>query len=157
MTAIRGLKQEMGRLKNIMEHPDYGREAVIMPSESTRLWYTRLYLDRAKQAVFMCRQKRNRKQRCLIPAFRLFAMSLSYHPNTCNKIIRIYCTKFRIHTDNRTFTARDNVNTQVSHVLKSINLDKSYEKGTLRILLGKENIQSDAIKIADSLIRILKH
>lgn len=51
MTAIRGLKQEMGRLKNVMEHPDYGTEAVIMPSESTRLWCTRLYLDRAKRAL----------------------------------------------------------------------------------------------------------
>lgn len=51
MTAIRGLKQEMGRLKNTMESPDYGSEAIIMPSESTRLWCTRLYLDRAKQAL----------------------------------------------------------------------------------------------------------
>lgn len=51
MTAIRGLKQEMGRLKNIMESPDYGIEAIIKPSESTRLWCTRLYLDRAKQAL----------------------------------------------------------------------------------------------------------
>lgn len=51
MTAIHGLKQEMGRLKNTMESPDYGSEAIIMPSESTRLWCTRLYLDRAKQAL----------------------------------------------------------------------------------------------------------
>jgi hypothetical protein len=51
MTAIRGLKQEMGRLKNIMEHPDYGSKAIIRPSESTRLWCTRMYLDRAKQAL----------------------------------------------------------------------------------------------------------
>lgn len=51
MTAIRGLKQEMGRLKNTMESPDYGCEAIVMPSESTRLWCTRLYLDRAKQAL----------------------------------------------------------------------------------------------------------
>lgn len=51
MRAIRGLKQEMGRLKNTMEHPEYGSEAVIMPSESTRLWCTRLYLERAKLAL----------------------------------------------------------------------------------------------------------
>jgi hypothetical protein len=51
MTAIRGLKQKIGRLKNIMESPDYGNEAIIIPSESTRLWCTRLYLDRAKQAL----------------------------------------------------------------------------------------------------------
>ena len=51
MTAIRGLKQEMGRLKNTMESPDYGSEAIVMPSERTRLWCTRLYLNRAKQAL----------------------------------------------------------------------------------------------------------
>lgn len=51
MTVIRGLKQEMGRLKNTMESPDNGSEPIIMPSESTRLWCTRLYLDRAKQAL----------------------------------------------------------------------------------------------------------
>lgn len=50
MKAIRGLKQKMGRLKSIMEGPDYGSEAVIMPSESTMLLCTRMYLDRAKQA-----------------------------------------------------------------------------------------------------------
>lgn len=51
MTAIRGLKQQIGRLKNIMESPDYGNGAIVKPSESTRLWCTRMYLDRAKQAL----------------------------------------------------------------------------------------------------------
>lgn len=51
MRAIRGLKQKIGRLKNIKESPDYGSEAIIKPSESTRLWCTRLYLDRAKQTL----------------------------------------------------------------------------------------------------------
>lgn len=41
----------MGRLKNTMESLDYGSEAIIVPSESTRLWCTRLYLERAKQAL----------------------------------------------------------------------------------------------------------
>lgn len=50
LTAIRGLKNEIGRLKNTMEHPDYGNEAVMRPSESTRLYWTRLYLERAKEA-----------------------------------------------------------------------------------------------------------
>lgn len=50
LTAIRGLKNEIGRLKNIMEHPDYGREPIMRPSESTRLSCTRLYLERAKEA-----------------------------------------------------------------------------------------------------------
>lgn len=51
MTVIRGLKNEMGHLKNIMEHPDYGTEAIICPSEVVRLSCTREYLERAKQAL----------------------------------------------------------------------------------------------------------
>ena len=50
MTAIRGLKQEIGRLKNTMEGPDYGAELMVHPSEDTRLHWTREYLERAKQA-----------------------------------------------------------------------------------------------------------
>lgn len=50
MSAIRGLKQEIGRLKNTMESPDYGQEEIVRPSESTRLHWTREYLERAKQA-----------------------------------------------------------------------------------------------------------
>lgn len=50
MTAIRGLKQEIGRLKNTMESPDYGKEPIMHPSEDTRLHWTREYLERAKQA-----------------------------------------------------------------------------------------------------------
>lgn len=51
MRAIRGLKPEIGKLKNIMESPDYGSKAIIKPSERTRLWCIRLYLDRAKQTL----------------------------------------------------------------------------------------------------------
>lgn len=51
MTAIRGLKNEIGHLKNTMEHPDYGEQPIMHPSESTRLWCTRLYLERAKEAL----------------------------------------------------------------------------------------------------------
>jgi len=50
MTAIRGLKQEIGRLKNIMESPNYGLEPIIHPSEDTRIYWTREYLERAKLA-----------------------------------------------------------------------------------------------------------
>lgn len=50
LSAIRGLKNEIGHLKNTMEHPDYGSEPIIHPSESTRLWCTREYLERAKMA-----------------------------------------------------------------------------------------------------------
>jgi hypothetical protein len=50
MTAIRGLKQEIGRLKNIMEGPEYGIKEIVHPSEDTRLHCTREYLERARQA-----------------------------------------------------------------------------------------------------------
>lgn len=49
MTAIRGLKQEIGHLKNIVEHPNY--QCTMHPSEDVRLWCNRLYLERAKQAL----------------------------------------------------------------------------------------------------------
>lgn len=51
MSAIRGLKNEIGHLKSIMEHPDYGSELIACPSESTRLRCTREYLERAKVAI----------------------------------------------------------------------------------------------------------
>lgn len=51
LSAIRGLKNEIGHLKNIMEHPDYGSELIACPSESTRLRCVREYLERAKVAL----------------------------------------------------------------------------------------------------------
>ena len=50
LTVIRGLKQEIGRLKNTIESPDYGVKPIMHPSEDTRLHWTREYLERAKQA-----------------------------------------------------------------------------------------------------------
>lgn len=50
MTAIRGLKQEIGHLKNSMENPDYGVKPIIHPSEDTRIYWKREYLKKAKQA-----------------------------------------------------------------------------------------------------------
>lgn len=49
LSAIRGLKQEIGHLKKVLEHPDYA--PTMYPTEDTRLWCTRLYLERAKQAL----------------------------------------------------------------------------------------------------------
>lgn len=49
LSAIRGLKQQIGRLKNIMEHPDY--QCTMCPAEDVQLWCARLYLERAKQAL----------------------------------------------------------------------------------------------------------
>lgn len=50
MTAIRGLKQEIGHLKNSMEKPYDGMKTVIHPSENTCIYWSREYLDIAKQA-----------------------------------------------------------------------------------------------------------
>ena len=50
-SAIRGLKDEIGRLKNIMENPDYGSEPLVHPAEDVRIWCNRMYLERAKQAL----------------------------------------------------------------------------------------------------------
>ncbi len=50
LTVIRGLKQEIGRLKITMESPDYGVKPIMHPSEDTRLHWTREYLKRAKQS-----------------------------------------------------------------------------------------------------------
>ena len=42
MTAIRSLKREISRLKNVIEHPEY--QCMMHPSDETQLWCFRLYL-----------------------------------------------------------------------------------------------------------------
>lgn len=44
---IRSLKREMGHLKKMIEHPDYNHMVKTCPGEDVRLYFTRLYLDRA--------------------------------------------------------------------------------------------------------------
>lgn len=51
MSSIRGLKNEIGHLKNVMEHPDYNSKKAMCPKESASLWCTREYLKRAKIAL----------------------------------------------------------------------------------------------------------
>jgi hypothetical protein len=51
LRAIRGLKREMGHLKNVMEHPDYEKYPHIHPSEDVQLSCTRMYLEEAKRAL----------------------------------------------------------------------------------------------------------
>lgn len=55
-----------------------------------------------------------------------------------------------------TGSACDSVNTEISHVLKAIDLDEQYAKGTIRISLGKNNTQEEAIQIAQALVKIIK-
>lgn len=54
-----------------------------------------------------------------------------------------------------TGSACDSVNTQVSHILRAIQLDKSYAEGTIRISLGKDNTEEEAIRIASAIKKIL--
>ncbi len=54
-----------------------------------------------------------------------------------------------------TGSACDSVNTQISHVLKAINIPERYAKGTIRISLGKNNTLDEVNTIADVLISIL--
>lgn len=56
-----------------------------------------------------------------------------------------------------TGSACDSNNTQISHVLKDIGLDDDVAKGTIRITLGRENSEQDAIEIANSISSILKN
>ena len=49
MTAIRSLKREISRLKNIAEHPEY--QCMMHPSESVRIMCLHEYLERAKMAL----------------------------------------------------------------------------------------------------------
>ena len=54
-----------------------------------------------------------------------------------------------------TGSACDSKNTEISHVLKAINLDETYAKGTIRISLGKNNID-DIEAISTALISIIR-
>lgn len=52
MTCIRTLKKEIGHCKKVLESPEeYPDEINMDPQPDTRLWCTRLYLERAKQAL----------------------------------------------------------------------------------------------------------
>ncbi len=55
-----------------------------------------------------------------------------------------------------TGSACDSQNTQISHVIKAINIPLEYAKGTIRISFGRYNTESDAEAIAEALINVLK-
>lgn len=55
-----------------------------------------------------------------------------------------------------TGSACDSVNTQISHVIRAIGVSEEYAKGTIRISLGRDNIESDAIAIANAIAGVLK-
>ncbi len=49
LSHIRGLKSQIGHLKNVMEHPDYPNQPHSKPSENTLIWCHRLYLEISKK------------------------------------------------------------------------------------------------------------
>lgn len=51
MTAIRGLKQEIRRLKSTLENPDYDDSAIIHPDKFAYIYWTRVYLEKAKETL----------------------------------------------------------------------------------------------------------
>lgn len=51
LSAIRGLKNHIGHLKNVMENPNYGAKPIIRPSEGVQISCNRLYLQRAIKAL----------------------------------------------------------------------------------------------------------
>lgn len=55
-----------------------------------------------------------------------------------------------------TGSACDSVNTQVSHVIKAIQVPTEYAAGTIRVTFGTENTEEEAATIAEALINILK-
>lgn len=55
-----------------------------------------------------------------------------------------------------TGSACDSVNTEISHVLKAIDLDESLAKGTIRISLSKGNTEEDIQTIVVALTKILR-
>lgn len=55
-----------------------------------------------------------------------------------------------------TGAACDSIKTNISHVLSAIRMDHEFAKGTIRISLGKNNTESDVIKIVRSIITLMQ-
>ncbi len=54
-----------------------------------------------------------------------------------------------------TGSACDSVNTQVSHVIKAIDVPKEYAEGTIRITFGADNTEDDVNQIANAIIQVM--
>lgn len=55
-----------------------------------------------------------------------------------------------------TGSACDSYNTNISHVLQAIRLNKEYAKGTIRISLGKDNTMEEIKIVAEEIIKIVQ-
>lgn len=54
-----------------------------------------------------------------------------------------------------TGSACDSINTQISHVLRAIQLEEKIAKGTIRISLSKDNTKEDVLEIAKAIKKII--
>ena len=54
-----------------------------------------------------------------------------------------------------TGSACDSINTQISHVLRAIQLEEKTAKGTIRISLSKDNTKEDVLEIAKAIKKII--
>ena len=55
-----------------------------------------------------------------------------------------------------TGSACDSVNQRVSHVIEAIGVPMEYAEGTVRITMGADNTEEEALEIADAIKGILK-
>lgn len=122
-TVIRGLKQEIGRLKNIAEHPEY--QCMMHPSEAVRISCSRDYLERAKQALVEAGG-------CYVPsAAEKKAMEFDANIPYISKVV-FSLGGYRKGCETRTYTiGRDKIHTDIEHslFLKPSNLDDSEIEG----------------------------
>ncbi len=54
-----------------------------------------------------------------------------------------------------TGSACDSINSQISHVLKAIDVPEEYARGTIRVSLGRDNTEDDVLNIVSALRRII--
>lgn len=98
----------------------------------------------------------------------LNASGLDYRRNGANQLPGLLSLSFRnasgemllhrldlMHICVSTGSACDGSNTQVSHVLKAIDLDDEYAQGTIRVSLGRYSTVDDVDRIAAGIIKVL--
>ena len=55
-----------------------------------------------------------------------------------------------------TGSACDSVNTQVSHVIRAVNVPPEYAEGTIRVTFSRDNDPEDAAAVAEAVVSIIR-
>jgi cysteine desulfurase len=55
-----------------------------------------------------------------------------------------------------TGSACDSVNTQVSHVIRAIDVPREYAEGTIRVSFGRDNEVEDAAEVVKAIVEIMR-